>query len=60
MTIDLQFFASLVGGVASLKLGRMLYHRWRGREIPGRPFSWRRAVYLGLVILSMVIVALEL
>ncbi len=60
MTIDLQFLASLVGGVASIKLGRMLYHRWRGQEIPGRPFSRVRVVCLSLVVISMVIVALEL
>lgn len=60
MTIDLQFFALLVGGVASIKLGRMLYHRWRGREIPGRPFSRLRVVFLSLVVIGMLIVALEL
>ena len=60
MIIDLQFFASLVGGVAGIKLGRMLYHRWRRRSIPGRPFSWLRVVCLSLVVISMLIVALEL
>ena len=60
MTIDLQFFAALVGGVAGIKLARMLYHRWRGQEIQGRPYSRLRVVYLSLVVISMVIVALEL
>ncbi|MCY4398486.1 MAG: hypothetical protein OXE96_03950 [Gemmatimonadetes bacterium] len=60
MTIDLQFLALLVGGGASIRLGGMLYHRWRGRELPGRPFSLLRAVCLGLVVIAMLIVALGL
>ena len=60
MTIDLQFLAFLVGGFASIRLGMILYHRWRGREVPGQPFSRVRVVCLGLVVISMVIVALKL
>lgn len=60
MTIDLQFFAVLAGGVACIKLAKMLYHRWRGQEIPGSPYARRRVIYLSLVVISMVIVALGL
>jgi len=60
MAIDLQFFAFLVGGVAFIKLARMLYHRWRGQEIPGSPYARRRVLYLSLVVISMVIVAFQL
>ena len=60
MTIDLQFFAALAGGVACIKLARMLFCRWRGYEIPGSPYARRRVIYLSLIVISMVIVALEL
>ena len=60
MTIDLQFLAFLVAGVAGIRLGMILYRRWRGREVPGQPFSRVRVVCLGLIVISMVIVALEL
>jgi len=60
MTIGLQFFAALVGAAASIRLGRILYHRWGGREIPGQPFSRLRVVCLALVVISMLIVAWKL
>ena len=60
MAISLQFLAALVCGVASIRLGWILYHRWRGREIPGQPVSRLRVVCLVLVVISMLIVALEL